>query len=149
MPCAQGKGVLASASAWAVRPSAASAGSVAAPAFFLPAWSHIGDHRCSPSDQEVMRPAHSSVGSMARVSAIHACRAWPANGRNSIARGWPNLKHQMPEVSTRRLRASGASSQSSSAVAVSRSGHPLAQPGSPNHSVKGTSRRRAAPYVER
>jgi hypothetical protein len=62
--------------------------------------------------------------------------------------GWPNLEHQMPEVSTRRRHASGPSSQSSSAVAASRSGHPLAQPGSPNHSVKGTCLRQA-PYVER
>jgi hypothetical protein len=58
-------------------------------------------------------------------------------------------ERQMPEVSTHRRRASGPSSQSSSAVAVSRSGHLLVQPGSPNRSVKGTSRKRAAPYVER
>jgi hypothetical protein len=37
MPCANVKAVLASASAWAVRPSAASARSVAASAVFLPA----------------------------------------------------------------------------------------------------------------
>jgi hypothetical protein len=44
--------VLASASAWAVRPAAASARAVEAPAVFLPAWSRVGDHRCSPSAQE-------------------------------------------------------------------------------------------------
>ena len=61
----------------------------------------------------------------------------------------PNSERQMPEASTCQCRASGLSIQSLSVVAVSRSGHSLAQPGSPNHSVKGTSRRRAAPYVER
>jgi hypothetical protein len=47
-----GKGVLASTSAWAVRPSAASARSAAAQAVFLPAWSQMGEHRCSPSRSE-------------------------------------------------------------------------------------------------
>jgi hypothetical protein len=63
--------------------------------------------------------------------------------------GWPNLKYQMPEVSTRQRHASGQSSHSFAAVAASRSRHLLAQPGSPNISVKGTSRKRAAPYVGR
>jgi hypothetical protein len=63
--------------------------------------------------------------------------------------GWPNLKYKMPEVSTRQRRPSVAKSQSLSAAAVSRSGYPLAQPVWPNPSVKGTSRKRAAPYVER
>ena len=63
-------------------------------------------------------------------------------------RGTPNPEIQMPKVSTRQRRAHWASSQSSSAVAALRSGHPLAQSGSPNHSVKGTCLRQA-PYVER
>jgi hypothetical protein len=62
--------------------------------------------------------------------------------------GWPNLECQMPEVSTRQRRASWAS-HPVSAVAPLRSCRLLAQPSSPNHSVKGTSRKRAAPYVER
>ena len=149
MPCARGRSVLVSAPAWAVRPSAASARSIAAPAFFLPAWSHVGDHRFSPSVQEVVQSTYSSAGSMARISAASRLPRLASQLQKQHCRGWPNLEHQMPEVSTRRRRASGLSSQSPSAVAVSRSGHPLAQPGSPNHSVKGTSRWRAAPYVER
>jgi hypothetical protein len=90
-----------------------------------------------------------SVSSMARVSAASRLQRLPGQWRKQHCRGWPNLEHQMPEVPIRRRRASGPSSQSSSAVAVSRSSHPLAQPGSPNPSVKGTSRKRAAPYVER
>jgi hypothetical protein len=69
--------------------------------------------------------------------------------QKQYCKGWPNFEYQMPEVSTRHGRASGRSSQSYSPVAVSRSGQLLAQPGSPNRSVKGTSRKRAAPYVER
>ena len=61
----------------------------------------------------------------------------------------PNLKCQMREVSTRQGRASGHSIQASSPVVLSRSGHRLVQPGPPNISVKGTSRKRAAPYVGR
>jgi hypothetical protein len=61
----------------------------------------------------------------------------------------PNSEPQMPEVSTSQRRASGPPTQSLSPVMLSRSGHPLAQSGSPNRSVKGTSRKRAAPYVER
>jgi hypothetical protein len=63
--------------------------------------------------------------------------------------GWPNLKYQLLEVSTREGHASVAESQAFSPAAVSRSGHLLAQPGRPNPSVTGTSRKRAAPYVER
>ena len=148
MPCAHGRSVLPSASACAVRPLAASAQSVAAPAFFLPAGSHVGDHRCSPSAQEVMSPAHSSVGDMARVSAVSRLPRLAGRWPKQHCRGRPNLDHKMPEVSTRRRRASRPSSQSSSAVAVSRSGHPHAQSGPPNRSVKGTCLRQA-PYVER
>jgi hypothetical protein len=63
--------------------------------------------------------------------------------------GRPNLKYQMPDISTRQRRASRRSSGSFSAVAVVRSCRLLAQPGPPNRSVKGTSRKRAAPYVGR
>ena len=64
---------------------------------------------------------------------------------------WPHLVHQMLEVSTRQRRAQVVEIQAFSAVSASRSGHPLAQPGSPNPSVKGTScgKPQAAPYVER
>jgi len=148
MPCAHGRSVLASAPVWAVRPSAASARSVEAPAFFLPAWSHVGDHGRSPSAQEVTRSAYSSVDSKAWVSAASRLPRLAGQWQKQHCRSWSNLEHQMPEVSTRRRRASGTSSQSSSAIAVSRSCHPLVQPGSPNHSVKGTCLRQA-PYVER
>jgi hypothetical protein len=94
-------------------------------------------------------PAHSIVGSTARVSVISRSPRLAGRREKQYCKGWPNFEHQMPEVSTRQRRTSGASSQSSSAVAASRSGQILAQPGSPNHSVKGTSRKRAAPYVER
>ena len=149
MPCAHGRCVLVSALAWAVRPSAASARSAAAPAFFLPAWSYVGDHRFSQNAQEVMRSKYSSVGSRAQISAASRLPRLASKWQKQHCRGWPNLEHQMPEVPTRRRRASRPSSQSPSAVAASRSGHRLAQSGSPNHSVKGTSRKRAAPYVER
>jgi hypothetical protein len=56
---------------------------------------------------------------------------------------------QMLELSTAERPFQVAENQALSAVAVSRSGHLLAQPGWPNPSVKGTSRKRAAPYVER
>jgi hypothetical protein len=56
---------------------------------------------------------------------------------------------QMLEVSTPERQFQVAEIQALSAVAVSRSGHLLTQPGWPNPSVKGTSRKRAAPYVER
>ena len=64
---------------------------------------------------------------------------------------WPNPECQMLEVSTRQRRAFGLSSQASSPVVLSRSGHLAAQSGPPNPSVKGTScgRPQAAPYVER
>jgi hypothetical protein len=60
-----------------------------------------------------------------------------------------SAKYQMPELFTPQRSSTAAQSQSLSAVVVSRSGHLLAQPGWPNPSVKGTSRKRAAPYVER
>jgi hypothetical protein len=60
-----------------------------------------------------------------------------------------SVKYQMPELPTPQRSSTAAQSQSLSAVVVSRSGHLLAQPGWPNPSVKGTSRKRAAPYVER
>ena len=63
--------------------------------------------------------------------------------------GWPNLKYKVPEVSTRRRHPSVAKSQSLSAAAALRSRYLLAPPVWPNPSVKGTSRKRAAPYVER
>jgi hypothetical protein len=56
---------------------------------------------------------------------------------------------QMLEVSTTERQFQVAEIQALSAVAVSRSSYLLAQPGWPNPSVKGTSRKRAAPYVER
>jgi hypothetical protein len=56
---------------------------------------------------------------------------------------------QMLEVSTTERQFQVAEIQALSAVAVSRSSRLLAQPGWPNPSVKGTSRKRAAPYVER
>jgi hypothetical protein len=64
------------------------------------------------------------------------------------SRRTPNAECQMPTVSTRQRRAHWASSQSSSAVAALRSGCPLAQPGPPNRSVKGTCLRQA-PYLGR
>jgi hypothetical protein len=79
--------VLASASAWAVRPSAASARLVPTPAFFLPAWSRVGDHRCSPS-QEGCRGIPSST-TWHESLPFHGRRAWPAAGRNSTARVGP------------------------------------------------------------
>jgi hypothetical protein len=56
---------------------------------------------------------------------------------------------QMLELSTAERQFQVAENQALSAVAVWRSGYLLAQPGWPNPSVKGTSRKRAAPYVER
>jgi hypothetical protein len=55
----------------------------------------------------------------------------------------------MPEFSARQRSSTAAQSQSLSAVVIPRSGHLLALPGWPNPSVKGMSRKRAAPYVER
>jgi hypothetical protein len=63
--------------------------------------------------------------------------------------GRPNVKYQMPEASPRQRHASGQPSKSFAAVAALRSRHFLAQSGSPNIFVKGTSRKRAAPYVGR
>jgi hypothetical protein len=60
-----------------------------------------------------------------------------------------SLKFQMPKLSTPQRTSTAAQSHSLSAVVVSRSGHRLAQSGWPNPFVKGTSRKRAAPYVER
>ena len=94
-------------------------------------------------------PAHSIVGGVARVSARSRSPRLASRTENQCCKGWPNFEHQMLEVSTRQRHASGQLSQSCSAVAASRSGQLLAQPGSPNRSVKGTSRKRAAPYVER
>jgi hypothetical protein len=56
---------------------------------------------------------------------------------------------QMLEVSTTEPQFQVAEIQALSAVEVSRSIRLLAQPAWPNPSVKGTSRKRAAPYVER
>jgi hypothetical protein len=56
---------------------------------------------------------------------------------------------QMLELSTAERQFQVAENQALPPVAVSRSGPLLAQPGWPNPSVKGTSRKRAAPYVER
>jgi hypothetical protein len=85
----------------------------------------------------------------AKISAGRAPSHLASEPRSCSSPSRPNPERQMPEVSTCQRRASGLSIQSLSAVVVSRSGHPLAQPGSPNRSVKGTSRKRAAPYVER
>jgi hypothetical protein len=85
----------------------------------------------------------------AKISAGRAPSHLASEPRSCSSPSLPSSERQMPEVSTCQRCASGLSIQSLSAVAVSRSGYPLAQPGSPNHSVKGTSRRRAAPYVER
>jgi hypothetical protein len=72
-----------------------------------------------------------------------------AGGRKSECTVGLTQEHQMPEVSTRQPRASGRSSHSFSAVPALRSWRLLAQSGPPNCSVKGTSRKRAAPYVGR
>jgi hypothetical protein len=109
--------VLASAPAWAVRPSAASARSVGAPAFFLPAWSHLGDHHCSSSGQKIMRPAHSSLGQHGTSLCRFTLAALGLPIKNSTAGVDLTLKHQMPEVSTRQRCAARASSQSPSTVA--------------------------------
>ena len=85
----------------------------------------------------------------ARISAGQAPSHLASEPRSCSSPSRPKSDRKMPEVSTCQRCASGLSIQSLSAVAVSRSGHPPAQPGSPNRSVKGTSRRRAAPYVER
>jgi hypothetical protein len=85
----------------------------------------------------------------AKISSDRAPSHLASEPRSCSSPSRPNSERQMPEASTCQRCASGLSIQSLSAVAVSRSGHSLAQPGSPNHSVKGTSRRRAAPYVER
>ena len=68
-------------------------------------------------------------------------------GENAV-QGWPYLKFPIPKVSAPASCPSGKS-QSLSPVAASRSGHRLAPPGWPNPFVKGTPRKRAAPYVER
>ena len=69
-------------------------------------------------------------------------------GGFTSSRYTPNAECQMPKVSTRQRRAHWASSQSSLALAALRSGRPLAQPGLPNRSVKGTCLRQA-PYLGR
>jgi hypothetical protein len=94
-------------------------------------------------------PAHSIVGGVARVSALSRSPRLASHRQKQYCKGWPNFECQMPQVSTRQRRAPWRPSPSLSPVAASRSGHPHAQPGSPNRSVKGTSRKRAAPYVER
>ena len=85
----------------------------------------------------------------AKVSAGRAPSHLASEPRSCSSPGRPNSERKMPEASTCQRRASGLPIQSLSAVAASRSGRSLAQPGSPNRSVKGTSRKRAAPYVER
>jgi hypothetical protein len=76
------------------------------------------------------------------------CHPQSADGRNFNA--WSALtEQQMLEVSTRQRCASVPSSHPFSAVPALRSCRLLAQSGLPNWSVKGTSRKRAAPYVER
>jgi len=84
-----------------------------------------------------------------RFSAVGRVVALGQPMGEAALKGLPNLKCKKPEVSTRQRRSSVAESQSLSAVAASRCGQFLALPGWPNPSVKGTSRKRAAPYVER
>jgi len=94
--------------------------------------------------------AFSTVAVLCESRPSHSCGAWRADGRSFICRP-PNPEYQMPEVSTRQRRAYRPEGQSFSPVAVSRSGHLLAQPGPPNISVKGTScgKPQDAPYVGR
>ena len=142
------RGVPASASAWAVRPSAASARSVAVQVVFLPVWSRVPGqsdlagswnvcaciHRLRTLRESVMRP-------LQRLATVSKCSS----------SAWPNPELQMLEVSTHQRRVRRLPSQASSPVVLSRSGHLAAQSGPPNISVKGTScgKPQAAPYVER
>ena len=84
----------------------------------------------------------------ARISRTHPLQRVATVSKSSApARSNPN--RQMLEVSTRQRRASWLSRQALSPVVPSRSGRLAVRPDSPNPSVKGTSRKQAAPYVER
>ena len=84
----------------------------------------------------------------ARISRTHSLQR-VATLPKASATARPSPKRQMLEVPTRQRRASWLSSQASSPVVLSRSGQLAVRPDPPNPSVKGTSRKRAAPYVER
>ena len=82
-----------------------------------------------------------------------SARVTASGQRGNTGTSGPGLtgKYPMREVSTRCHRFAPKPSPSLARLAVSRSCHRLAQCGSPNHSVKGTScgKPQAAPYVER
>ena len=103
---------------------------------------------CSASSRG--RPSPSSVlsGTLRESLKLVRCSAWPPC-QSPVSRPGLTQNAKMLEVPTRQRRASWLSSQASSPVVLSRSGHLAVRPDSPNPSVKGTSRKRAAPYVER
>jgi hypothetical protein len=107
------------------------------------------------AEQDMARNSRPGAANVQRLSTLWSLcpgqgrRPQSAGGRKPQCTVGPNLEYQVPEVSIRQRRASGSSSRSFSAVAALRSCRLLAQPGPPNPSVKGTSRKRAAPYVER
>jgi hypothetical protein len=102
------------------------------------------------------RATKSQLGASSGVSVLgESSPAWSWFSRSASRREklhcevGRSVKYQMPELSARQSSSTAEQSQSLSAVVISRSGHRLAQPGWPNPFVKGTSRKRAAPYVER
>jgi hypothetical protein len=146
-PYANVRGVLASASVWAVRPSAASAPTVAVQTVLLAAWSQARGPRGLAGSWEVCA-ARRRQSTLRESQQRVRCGAWPAC-RGPLLRSVPNPEYQMPEVSLRRRQSTGPSNQASLVVAYLRFTSLAAPPSSPNPSVKGTSRKRAAPYVER
>jgi hypothetical protein len=129
--------VLASVSAWAVRPSAASARSVVTSAFRLPKlgkklkpWRSVAFQQCLRSRPEL------GVGA-ATGSVLQSWRT----GQTETA-SVPVLHSQAPVGRVASAISPGPSVLHRKSITVGAS--PV-----PNPSVKGTSRRRAAPYVER
>ena len=166
MPGAHGRCVPVPSATWAVRPLAASARAVAAPALFLPAWSKIGHLGCLPAEQRhhvpvsaVKQPSRqvlawvgSSVASGKATS--HLCSATLA----AVGyRTWVNVSMvSLTETATtpvRQSRAPVARATASRLPCPSAWGWLATVDASPapNHSVKGTScaYAQSAPYLER
>jgi hypothetical protein len=94
--------------------------------------------------------ASSGVAGLGESSSAWSSFSRPASQlQRKHCRVGRSVKYQMPGISTRQRSSTAAQNQSLSPVVISRSGDLLARPGWTNPSVKGTSRKRAAPYVER
>ena len=125
----------------------------------LPAKLVTGQNRQLPAEREevlsvAIRIQTAGLAAEANVG-VPFWRSLPRRGRraeptwkDTSSQARPN-RIQVHEVSTRRRHAIWQPGCFPAPLAASRSCCLLAQCGSPNHSVKGTSRKRAAPYVER